>query len=127
MSDEGLIGPHAVPERQLAFCCDGSRWLHWSSWSTEFTVSRYTWTRSPLGELALKFHHTLGGTWSIDNGVTRHDVDSDEKEESVVEVGHPQGAISPAISPLVAVLARASTATRGRNAEFPSASREISP
>ncbi|MFC9258138.1 hypothetical protein ACFWMR_37055 [Amycolatopsis thailandensis] len=94
--DERLIGlwsdrmlfPSDVESAELAFRGDGSGWLYWSSWSTEFTVSRYTWAAFTPGTLALKFHRTVNGTWSIDDGVTRHDVESDEKEESVIEVGY---------------------------------------
>ncbi|WP_340684505.1 hypothetical protein LCL61_39795 [Amycolatopsis coloradensis] len=94
MTDERLAGlwsdeilhPGSVESVDLVFRRDGSGWLYWSSWSTEFAVSRFTWATA--GELVLKFHRTLEGTWSIDNGVTRHDVESNEKEESVIEVGY---------------------------------------
>ncbi|WP_244162323.1 hypothetical protein [Amycolatopsis regifaucium] len=72
----------------LAFRRDGSGWLYWASWSTEFAVSRFTWATPTPGVLALKFHRTLGGTWSNDDGVIRHHVESDEKEDSVVETGY---------------------------------------
>ncbi|WP_181776934.1 hypothetical protein [Amycolatopsis pittospori] len=94
--DERLVGlwsdrmlyPSDVESAELAFRGDGSGWLYWSSWSTAFTVSRYTWAAFAPGTLALKFHRTLDGTWSIDDGVTRHDVESDEKAESLVEIGY---------------------------------------
>ncbi|MER6666479.1 hypothetical protein ABT256_18200 [Amycolatopsis japonica] len=94
MTDERLTGlwsdeivyPGSVESVDLAFRDDGSGWLHWSSWSTEFAVSRFIW--STPGELVLKFHRTLGGTWSIEDGVTRHEVESDEKEESVIRLGY---------------------------------------
>ncbi|KFU83306.1 hypothetical protein SAMN04489729_3845 [Amycolatopsis lurida] len=84
-SDE-ILHPGSTETVDLVFRRGGSGWLYWSSWSTEFAVSRFTWATP--GELVLKFHRTLEGTWSIDNGVTRHDVESDEQEESVVEVGY---------------------------------------
>ncbi|RSN57304.1 hypothetical protein DMH01_28080 [Amycolatopsis sp. WAC 04182] len=84
-SDE-IMHPGSVESVDLVFRRDGSGWLYWASWSTEFAVSRFTW--SSQGELVLKFHRTLEGTWSIDNGVTRHDVESEKKEESVIEVGY---------------------------------------
>ncbi|WP_410577868.1 hypothetical protein [Amycolatopsis sp. lyj-108] len=94
MTDERLTGrwsdeilhPGSVETVDLVFRHDGSGWLYWASWSTEFAVSRFTW--STPGDLVLKVHRTLGGTWSIDNDVTRHDVESDEKEESVFETGY---------------------------------------
>ncbi|MFJ8913553.1 hypothetical protein [Amycolatopsis sp. NPDC102389] len=84
-SDE-IVHPGSVESVDLAFRDDGSGWLYWSSWSTEFAVSRFKWA-SP-GVLVLKFHRTLGGTWSIEDGVTRHEVESDEKDESTLEVGY---------------------------------------
>ncbi len=86
-SDE-ILHPSDVESVDLTFRADGSGWLYWSSWSTEFSVSRYTWTASTTGNLVLRFHRTLGGTWSIDDGVTHHEVESDEREESVVDVGY---------------------------------------
>ncbi|UMP01870.1 hypothetical protein [Amycolatopsis sp. EV170708-02-1] len=94
MADERLIGlwsdeivyPGSVESVDLAFRGDGSGWLQWSSWSTEFAVSRFTWATP--GELVLRFYCNLGGTWSIEDGVTRHEVESEEKEESVVRLGY---------------------------------------
>ncbi|MFE6614084.1 hypothetical protein [Amycolatopsis sp. NPDC057786] len=94
MTDERLIGlwsdeilyPGSVESVDLAFRRDGSGWSYWKSWSTGFSVSRFTWATP--GGLVLNFHRALEGTWSIDNGVTRHDVESDEAEESVIELGY---------------------------------------
>ncbi|WP_394360652.1 hypothetical protein [Amycolatopsis sp. SB7-3] len=94
MTDERLVGlwsdetvyPGSVESVDLAFLDNGSRWLYWSSWSTEFAVSRFTWATP--GELVLHFHRALGGTWSIKDGVTRHEVESDEKEESLIRLGY---------------------------------------
>ncbi|MEU3768502.1 hypothetical protein AB0E55_25890 [Amycolatopsis keratiniphila] len=94
MTDERLTGlwsdeivyPGSVESVDLAFRDDGSGWLYWSSWSTEFAVSRFTWATP--GELVLKFYRNLDGRWSIENGVTRHEVESDEEEESVIELGY---------------------------------------
>ncbi|MGY6656071.1 hypothetical protein ACXIZN_28290 [Amycolatopsis sp. TRM77291] len=102
MTDERLTGlwsdeilhPGSTESVDLVFRRDGSGWLYWASWSTEFAVSRFTWATP--GKLVLKFHRALSGTWSIDNGVTRHDVESDEKEESVIELGY---GIAPAEDP----------------------------
>lgn len=49
-------------------------------------MSRFTWATPD--ELVLNFHRALGGTWSIEGGVTRHEVESDEKEESVIRLGY---------------------------------------
>ncbi|WP_037316106.1 hypothetical protein [Amycolatopsis orientalis] len=96
MRDERLTGmwtdeilhPGSVESVDLVFRRDGSGWLYWSSWSTEFAVSRFTWATLTPGELAFEFHRTLGGTWANDDGVLRHDVESDEKEESLIETGY---------------------------------------
>ncbi len=94
--DERLIGlwsdralyPSDVESAELAFRADGSGWLYWSSWSSAFTVSRYTWKVPRQGSLAMTFHHTLDGTWSIDDGITRHDVEAEEPDETLVEIGY---------------------------------------
>lgn len=94
--DERLIGlwsdrmlyPSDVESAELAFRGDGSGWRYWSSWSSSFSVSRYTWAAFTPGTLVLKFHCAVDGTWSIDDGVTRHDVETEEESESLVEVGY---------------------------------------
>ncbi|OLZ56970.1 hypothetical protein [Amycolatopsis keratiniphila] len=94
MTDERLVGlwsdeivhPGSVESVDLAFLDNGSGWLYWSSWSSEFAVSRFTWATPD--ELVLNFHRALGGTWSIEDGVTCHEVESDEKEESVIRLGY---------------------------------------
>ena len=94
MADERLTGlwsdeilhPGSTESVDLAFRRDGSGWLYWASWSTEFAVSRFTWATPD--ELVLTFHRAVSGTWSVDDGVTRHDVESDEKEESVIKLGY---------------------------------------
>lgn len=94
--DERLVGlwsdqilhPSRVESVDLAFRDDGSGWLYWSSWSTGFSVTRYTWTTSAAGDLVLRFHRILGGMWSLDDGVTHHYIESDEQEQSVVDVGY---------------------------------------
>ncbi|WP_410656904.1 hypothetical protein [Amycolatopsis sp. lyj-112] len=94
--DERLIGlwsestlyPNDVESAELAFRWNGSGWLYWSSWSTSFSVSRYTWSAFTPGTLVLKFHCELDGTWSIEDGVVRHDVESEEERGSLVKVGY---------------------------------------
>lgn len=94
MTDERLTGlwsdeilqPGSVEYVDLAFRRDGSGWFYWKSWSTGFSVSRFTWATP--GALVVKFHRTLDGRWSVDNGVTRHDVESDEEDESLIELGY---------------------------------------
>jgi hypothetical protein len=103
--DEHLVGlwsdrmlfPSDVESAELAFRADGTGWLYWSSWSGAFTVLRYTWAITAPGTLALKFHRTVEGTWTIDDGVTRHDVDSEAAKDSLVEVGY---LIAPAEDPM---------------------------
>lgn len=99
MLDHRLLGlwserplfPHDVESAELTFRANGTGWLYWSSWSTSFTVSRYTWALTRPGHLALKFHRTLDGTWSIDDGVTRHEVESEEPDDTNVEIGYRIG------------------------------------
>ncbi|WP_236004512.1 hypothetical protein [Amycolatopsis pittospori] len=86
-SDE-ILHPSRVESVDLAFHDDGTGWLYWSSWSTEFSVARYTWTTTAEKNLGLRFHRTLGGTWSVDDDITHHHVEADEQEESAVDVGY---------------------------------------
>ncbi|RSN28053.1 hypothetical protein DMC61_24340 [Amycolatopsis sp. WAC 04169] len=94
MADERLTGlwsdeilhPGSVEYVDLAFRRDCSGWFYWKSWSTGFSVSRFTWATPDA--LIVKFHRTLDGRWATDNGVTRHEVESDEEDESVIELGY---------------------------------------
>ncbi|MFI6026688.1 hypothetical protein [Amycolatopsis magusensis] len=83
MPDENLVGhwserevyPHDPEYSDLVFRADGTGWTYWCSWGQEFSVERFRWRESAGGILEVKREWALSGTWSLLDGVARHEVE----------------------------------------------------
>ncbi|WP_086844793.1 hypothetical protein [Amycolatopsis kentuckyensis] len=84
---EREVYPSSPEYTELGFRADGSGWLYWSSWSTEFVVERFGWHLPAPGVLAARLHLTVGGEWSVDDGDVTHLVEYREETDTVVELG----------------------------------------
>ncbi|MGW4524169.1 hypothetical protein [Amycolatopsis sp. NPDC004378] len=63
---ETEVHPGSPEYTELGFRADGSGWLYWSSWSTEFAVLRFGWHTPEPGLLTVRLRMELDGSWSAD-------------------------------------------------------------
>ncbi|KDN18423.1 hypothetical protein [Amycolatopsis rifamycinica] len=81
------IYPGSPEYTDLGFRADGSGWMYWASWSTEFVVHRFGWRVPAPGVLVVRRRLTIGGTWSVDGPGVTHRPESREEADTVVELG----------------------------------------
>ena len=84
---EQEIYPGSPEYSDLGFRADGSGWMYWASWSTEFLVHRFRWHLPAPGVLAARLHLTVGGEWSRDGGDVTHLVEYRNEVDTAVELG----------------------------------------
>ncbi|MDS0135138.1 MULTISPECIES: hypothetical protein [unclassified Amycolatopsis] len=84
---EQEVYPNDPEYSDLGFRPDGSGWMYWASWSTEFLVHRFRWHVPAPGRLTARLHLTVGGEWSVADGHVTHQVEYREEADAVVELG----------------------------------------
>ncbi|MBE8523681.1 hypothetical protein ILP97_40395 [Amycolatopsis sp. H6(2020)] len=84
---EQEVYPGSPEYSDLGFRADGTGWMYWASWSTEFFVQRFRWHLPAPGVLAARLHLTVGGEWGLDGPDVTHKVEYQREEDTFVEVG----------------------------------------
>ncbi len=84
---EQELYPGSPEYSDLGIRADGTGWVYWASWSTEFLVHRFRWHVPAPGVLAARLHLTVGGRWSVDEGDVTHLVEYREETDTALALG----------------------------------------
>jgi len=85
---ESEVYPGSPEYTELGFRADGSGWLYWSSWSTEFAVHRFAWHAPEPGRLTARLRMEIDGNWSADG---THRVERRQNVDTLVELAWELG------------------------------------
>jgi hypothetical protein len=88
---ESELDPGSPEYTELGFRADGTGWHYWTSWSSSFTVHRFSWHTPGPGRLSTRLRMAIDGAWSLDGPDVAHRIERREHVDTLVELGWELG------------------------------------